>query len=664
MTDRSNRPRHRSALAVAGRTVLVLLAALLLFPALAPAAPPPAAVDPGVPMPDFPARTRLAPPDEATVAAFAEAVDLPELGTLAVFHGGRLKSFESFAAQMMQFVTGPERIDDRPSTFTFLDLLARPEAYEGRDIIYVKKKPIRARIVGAFTGQWADGMPVDPRIEARLDAFMETGLIGRDILRQQVVAELLHVLSQDLMRTAEAVERIEDGLVVSEPGVLLQSLAIVPPAGGTLDDPWASAMELMRHPAYQSELETLARASQSMEPGDRRTELERFVLWSSLLVPPDEAPGRLPDDDAHAAVAGHWQDLLLGWRTLDAEAVNEAVADLQGGLRSINAAVYPSDQRLAWEGWYFRSYNMVWIWIVYGLACVPLMLHVIFRWRGARILGLVTFGIAFALQTFAIGLRWYVADRWPNSNMFEAVTTSAWFGGCGAIMLELLVRRSAMQTVFLLGSSVASMVALMCAYYMPLSLNPNISNMMPVLHDVWLYIHTNVIIFSYCLIFMAAVTATLYLLYRFLGKFLSFGQGTLEYARGGAGTIIEGRGPGASVTNTEGDRGGGLGSPTSFGQIMDGTTMVLMELSFVTLWAGLVMGAIWADHSWGRPWGWDPKEVFALNTFIVFAILVHVRLQVKDKGLWTAVLALIGAGVMLFNWIVINFHIVGLHSYA
>jgi ABC-type transport system involved in cytochrome c biogenesis permease subunit len=92
--------------------------------------------------------------------------------------------------------------------------------------------------------------------------------------------------------------------------------------------------------------------------------------------------------------------------------------------------------------------------------------------------------------------------------------------------------------------------------------------------------------------------------------------------------------------------------------------MVLMEISFVLLWAGIVMGAIWADHSWGRPWGWDPKEVFALNTFIVFAILVHVRLKAKDKGLWTAWLAVIGAAVMLFNWIVINFVITGLHSYA
>ena len=100
------------------------------------------------------------------------------------------------------------------------------------------------------------------------------------------------------------------------------------------------------------------------------------------------------------------------------------------------------------------------------------------------------------------------------------------------------------------------------------------------------------------------------------------------------------------------------------GAVLDGATMVLVELAFILLWTGISMGAIWADHSWGRPWGWDPKEVFALNTFLIFVILIHTRMKVKDKGLWTACLALIGCVVMLFNWIIINFTISGLHSYA
>jgi cytochrome c-type biogenesis protein CcsB len=271
-------------------------------------------------------------------------------------------------------------------------------------------------------------------------------------------------------------------------------------------------------------------------------------------------------------------------------------------------------------------------------ATVLLLLALVYRWPWAAKAGMAVFVLAFAIQTFAVMLRWYISGRWPNSNMFEAVTTAAWMGTALAAVAEVLLRRTAMRGVVALGASVTSMVALMAAYLLPVQLNPNISNMMPVLHDVWLYIHTNVIIFSYALIFMAAVSSAAYLAWRLVGN-------GPAYARvGGAGQAFA---PAASL-----------------GETLDGVTMLLTEVSFVMLWAGIVMGAIWADHSWGRPWGWDPKEVFALNTFIVFALLIHVRWKVRDKGMWTAVLAVAGAAVMLFNWIVINFVISGLHSYA
>jgi ABC-type transport system involved in cytochrome c biogenesis permease subunit len=215
-----------------------------------------------------------------------------------------------------------------------------------------------------------------------------------------------------------------------------------------------------------------------------------------------------------------------------------------------------------------------------------------------------------------------------------------------------------MRGMFALGASVASMVALMAAALLPAQLNPNISNMMPVLHDVWLYIHTNVIIFSYVLIFMAAVSALVYLGHRALG-------GAATFARvGGAGEMMALAEGGSGDHSADGIEHLVHRRGARLGEVLDGVTMLLVEVSFVMLWAGTSMGAIWADHSWGRPWGWDPKEVFALSTFVVFAILIHVRLFAKDKGLWTALLALVGAGVMLFNWIVINFVITGLHSYA
>ena len=351
-------------------------------------------------------------------------------------------------------------------------------------------------------------------------------------------------------------------------------------------------------------------------------------------------PGIDPAKQLACAVA--WKGLIEAWRVGDASAVTLAARGFAEQLRAMNPEAYPDRDRLAWESWYFANGNLVWIWLVYAASVVFLLLSISYQWSWARIVGLSLFGCAFSLQTGALILRWWIAGRWPNSNMFEAVTTAAWMGGCAAIVLEILLRRRAGRGLFALASAVASSIALMAAHFLPVQLNAQISNMMPVLHDVWLYIHTNVIIFSYCLIFMAAVSALGYLLHRMLGAEPAF-------ARIGGAEMSD------VTTPLRGRR---------LAEVLDGVTMLLMKLSFVLLWAGIAMGAIWADHSWGRPWGWDPKEVFALNTFVVFALLVHVRYRVQDKGVWTAVLAVVGAAVMLFNWIVINFVITGLHSYA
>lgn len=573
---------------------------------------------------------------------FAAEVDLGPLGALAVHHEGRLKSIDSLASAQMSLVSGSRRIAGQTPTFTYFDLLFRPEAYEDADIIYVKNKPVRAQFSEVL-------LQADPSLKERLAIFMETGLISPALLTQPALGPLIDRLQADLIRTEKVVGALNAAMGTRAPRRLLALLRAVPPADGEAEKQWHGFEELMPVPGPDG----------------------------SLALAP--IPGL--DPSKQQQIASHWADLVNGWSREDAVAVNASIAGLADSLRGISPETYPSPGRLRLESWYFAVDNMSWVWLVYMFATLPLLMWAVFRWPMALRLGISLFAVGFLLQTAAVGIRWYISARWPNSNMFEAVTTASWFGACAAVVLELLIRGSIMRGLFLLTASFASLVALMAAHFLPAYLNPSISNMMPVLNDVWLYIHTNVIIFSYCLIFMAAISALLYLGWRFIG-------GGPDFARvGGAGSLmmptrqaavatsagvmmLEREPEGSSLAMVGGGTGGGPGAAAgavrrvSPGEVFDGVTMVLMELSFILLWAGIVMGAIWADHSWGRPWGWDPKEVFALNTFIVFAVLVHVRIKAKDKGLWTAILAVIGAGVMLFNWIVINFVISGLHSYA
>ena len=555
---------------------------------------------------------------------FSQRVDLSPLATIAVQSDGRLKSFSSFASETMGFVSGPNKIVGQQPLFTYLDMLLRPDAYRDADVIFVKGAGPRARIADAVLAE-----NLLPDISERMIAFRSTGLISATLLARPEVVVVLREMQSDLLRTAKTVDAIESALNVKDPRFLLSRLRIVPRGDGNAQKPWHGIAEVMF--------------------ADGKEPVPGAML---LLAEKNEPPTDLPPE-TRVAVADAFKALVNGWLRADAAAVNAAAQKLADELPRIDPTAYPDRQRLAWEHWYFANDHMTKTWLVYMAASILLLMGFVWKWPHARTAGLVVFAVALALHTAAVGLRWYIAGRWPNSNMFEAVTTSAWFGCIGAVVIECVVYRiagrSSMRSLFALGAAVTAMVALMAAHFLTVQLNPNINNMMPVLHDVWLYIHTNVIIFSYVLIFMASVSGVLYLVHRALG-------GAAAFARvGGGGSLIL-AGPQGKESIT--------GARAGFGEVLDGVTMVLMELSFILLWAGLVMGAIWADHSWGRPWGWDPKEVFALNTFIVFAVLVHVRLKVKDKGLWTAVLSVVGAAVMLFNWIVINFVITGLHSYA
>jgi cytochrome c-type biogenesis protein CcsB len=433
------------------------------------------------------------------------------------------------------------------------------------------------------------------------------------LLSEPRALDVLDDWSRDMIRTAKSVDQIDAARGLMRPEVIADALRFVPPPGDDAGAPWLNAGDLF-----------------SAAPGTPGASMHA------------DAAAQLPPATL-ALLRSAWESFIRGWRAQDAVRVNEAVMALTAPLAGMSPTLYPSPTRLAWESAYFTLHHLTWVWVMYLVAVIFLMMSVVYRWDTARQIGLGAFAASFLLHTGAIGLRWWVSGRWPNTNMFEAVTTAVWMGALIGILFEIAARRTALRSLFVLGGAVAGMVAMMSAHFIP-ELDANIRNMMPVLHDLWLYIHTNVIIASYALIFMAGVTAAMYLVRRAVG-------GSPDHARtGGAAMRIDAK---------AGER-----RTASMGEVLDGATLVLIELSFVMLWAGIAMGAIWADHSWGRPWGWDPKEVFAINTFIVFLVLLHVRLKVRDKGLWTAILALLGAGVMLFNWIVINFVISGLHSYA
>jgi ABC-type transport system involved in cytochrome c biogenesis permease subunit len=156
-------------------------------------------------------------------------------------------------------------------------------------------------------------------------------------------------------------------------------------------------------------------------------------------------------------------------------------------------------------------------------------------------------------------------------------------------------------------------------------INAFISPAMPILSEFWLRVHTSCIIASYGLIALAGLMSATYLVMRI---WLPWNDLRSE--------------------------------------AWDRTTFAIDAVAMLVLWVGLVLGAVWAAVSWGRPWGWDPKEVFALLTWVVYIGLVHLRVAMPPhkRGIATAWVALAAFVVMVFNWYWVNVQLAGLHSYA
>ena len=255
---------------------------------------------------------------------FAQQVDLSPLDRVAVYEQGRLKSYDSLASSMVKFISGPHQIAGHPDSFAYLDLMLRSEAYQDADVVYVKNKPMRREIASillrsvtedlaqAQLGDRADS--VRESLEQRLQQFTETGLVSRRMLLDPRVQQLLDVRAADLIRTAKPVQQIRTAVNVMHPQLLADSLKIVPPPGGTLDDPWFTINE--------------------------------FVLPGSS--------GNSNDEQITNQVRIAWASLVQSWQAQDAAATNEAVAQLAGLLPQINPQLYPSGSRSGWP-WSFAD---------------------------------------------------------------------------------------------------------------------------------------------------------------------------------------------------------------------------------------------------------------------------------------------------------------------
>jgi ABC-type transport system involved in cytochrome c biogenesis permease subunit len=542
---------------------------------------------------------------------FTEQVDLSPLGTMAVQHDQTMKTLDTFARQSVWQITGRETLDGHSSVYTLMDMSIHPDEYVRRNIIKIVYLPLREEFEN-----------LDSIDDAEKQRIVKQGTVSLALLVRPEVQTLLREVQASSVSKSKAINQVFGAMNTMEEICMAERgsipAAIVPPAPGGGDGLWHRPVEMI------GEVPDLVSLLKQMGETPR--------------PPPEGYDDKVPELEHLFAAMGQ---MSTAWDSRDAGTVNQAAATIAELAESINPAAYPSRAKRVVEVEYNRLTRLTIPGAMFYFAAFVLFLMSaqagLPKLRGWALTFMV---IGLAIHSTGIAIRWWLVGGIfpPIKNEFESVMWSAWFGAVVGLALEL--RRSGGvrggtfgRGFFGAAASFVGMLSLVAIFAAPYvtdrQIGGEIGQVQGILMSYWLYIHVTMVTASYSMIGMGFLLSAWW-----LGRYY-FGGG----------------------------RAAGVGSGTFLGTL-DMCNLVVLQLAFWMLGAGIILGAIWADESWGRPWGWDPKETFALVTWMVYLIAVHVRVATVDKAWWTAVLGFAGFWVMLFNWIGVNFLLVGLHSYA
>lgn len=381
--------------------------------------------------------------------------------------------------------------------------------------------------------------------------------------------------------------------------------------------------------------------------------------WSNLnLVAPEASDrpwihlGQLPEN-APARVAAI--RLAGAWRAADADAVNSAVRELAEILPTINPEVYPTTRR-GMESLYNRANAFEWGYWIYLVSLVALILAFGTGRQWLVVIGITTLVAAMALHGLGFGLRWAIAERFPIQNQFESMTGVSLFAAIVGFVAMIWKR----QWLFGAAAAATGFMVLITATETGIP-GVHIEREAAILNtSVLLKYHVTTVLTSYGLIALGFIISLFYLGTHYAARYAQRNDVVLVAESALGGGAIGATGPAEPATETEAQ----IRTRRTL-RDLDMAHMTVLQLAFWTLGVGILLGAWWADHSWGRWWAFDPKETWALVTWIVYLIVIHVRMTgLKDRGLTTAWLSVAGFIIMLWTYFGVNLLLPGLHAYA
>ena len=288
----------------------------------------------------------------------------------------------------------------------------------------------------------------------------------------------------------------------------------------------------------------------------------------------------------------------------------------------------PPERKIKAELFYYRAniFEKLFPWYTcVGLIMIIAIIAFIIRGREYSgvfmkvLAGLIAAG--FLLHTLGLGIRWYISGHSPMSNGYESMLFISWV----TVLAGFIFSRRSLLT--LAATAVLGGLTLMVAHLS--FMDPEITNLVPVLKSYWLTLHVSVITGSYGFLGLGAILGIIVLVMMLFVNKNNIGR---------------------------------------IGSVIDELTAInfrTLTLGLYFLTIGTFLGAIWANESWGRYWGWDPKETWSLITIIVYTLVTHSRMipGMKDTYRFN-LLSLLAFSSVLMTYFGVNYYLTGLHSYA
>ncbi len=345
------------------------------------------------------------------------------------------------------------------------------------------------------------------------------------------------------------------------------------------------------------------------------------------------AIGTFPKEESNtirSLIVDYFSSINQARKSGDWSQADKNLKALQDYQYKISSSIIPDRNRLQAEKW-FRKYSitnkLIFIYLIVGLLMIGIVLFNMIKQNSSKTRRFfnfikIVFVLAFLIHTFVLGARWYIGGHAPWSNAYEAMLYVAWAMGLSGVVFMRYSPIIPALSAIIAGSTLAT------TFFN--EMNPQITNLVPVLKSYWLNIHVSVITASYGFFGLSAILG-LFTLFLFILR--SPDKPNIDRA------IIE---------------------TTRLNEMT-----ALIGLMMVTV--GNFLGGVWANESWGRYWSWDPKETWAWVSILVYAAVLHLRFVPYFRKRYEykfAVASTLAISSIVMTFVGVNYYLSGMHSYA